>query len=330
MTARLRTSVLTLAALVALAGCAPQGEPHAGLHPGSAPPAANAVAGWPRTVTVAGATAVLDAAPQRIVAVTSETADLVLQLVGPERVVAIAPASLAAGSGAVPELAARVPNVLPAGTDPDPELVLSYGPDLVVSTGRHGGEKAAGQALAASGVPTLTLDQAAFGSPDALAATIRTLAEALGAEGDGARLADRLESDLAAADAQRGAATPRVLPLMARGRSVMAIGRDNMLPALVARAGGRDAAASVGIERTTPVDAEVLAKINPDVLLLEDFQGQGEAPFRALLDNPAVAQLDAVKNGRVHLIPMTEASALSGLRTPEGYRRVVDLLNRAG
>ena len=77
-----RTSLLSLGALTAATACSSAD----GSDPSAASDGGDGSAGsWPRTVTLGNSEITLDAAPQRIVAVSTETGDLALELVGPER-----------------------------------------------------------------------------------------------------------------------------------------------------------------------------------------------------------------------------------------------------
>lgn len=268
------------------------------------------------------------AGPSRIVAMTTETADMVLLLAGPQNVAAIAASSQSPAMGMVPDLAREVPDTLPPGVEPDPEQILSYEPDLVVTTSRHGGEQSANEQLAAAGVPMLTFEAADFNTPEAYAQALRTTGEALGRSAEAEQYASELLEKIGEIDATASGASPSVLVLMARGGNVMAMGSDNMVPGLALRAGATDAAAAAGISSTGPIDAELLVRANPDIILLEDFQGSGEAPFEALLSSPAVADVPAVANQDVHLVAMTEASALSGINTPVGYQKIRDIVSQ--
>lgn len=285
------------------------------------------VAQWPRTITVGEREVTIEQEPVSIVAVTSETADLALLLAGPERIRAVAAPSQSPHSGTAVDLATQVETTLPPGTDPDPEYLLSLDPDLVISTARHGGEQIAAEQLEATGVPVLNFPSDAFGTPEGLAEVIVQLGEALGEETAAAEMSDELLHELEHIDDERAGNAPTALALMARGNQVMAMDSSAMLPHLVERAGGTNAATTVGITQTRPIDAELIAKANPEVIFLEDFQGQGEAPFEALLNNPALADVPAIRDGQVHVVAMTQASAISGLNTPEGYGVIVEIIN---
>lgn len=322
-------SAATIAAL--LAGCSPAepAEPAGTPSAESAPAAsASAPAASSSASSPAEESAEPVAGPSRIVAMTTETADMVLLLAGPENVAAIAASSQSPAMGMVPDLAREVATTLPPGVEPDAEQILSYEPDLVVTTSRHGGEQSANEQLAAAGVTMLSFEAADFNTPEAYAQALRTTGKALGRSTEAEQYASELLAAIEEIDATASGASPSVLVLMARGGNVMAMGSDNMVPGLALRAGATDAAATAGISSTGPIDAELLVRANPDLILLEDFQGSGEAPFEALLSSAAVAEVPAIANQDVHLIPMTEASALSGINTPVGYQKIMDIISQ--
>ncbi|AWB83512.1 ABC transporter substrate-binding protein [Corynebacterium liangguodongii] len=314
---------------LALGACAAPDD--TGAAPAATSPTSSDIhaAQWPRTVEVDGAAVDIPSEPKRIVAVSTETADLALQLAGPDRVAAVSKASQDPAGGTQAELASQVEVALPAGTDPDPEQILALDPDLVLTTARHGGEKTAGEQLQATGVAVLNFSAETFASPEGVAAATRTLGRALGEEEKAEELAGRFETSISKLDEAKVAGAPRFAALMSRGGKVMAMADGQMLPGLAARAGGMNAGGAVGITQPRPIDAEMLAKMAPEVIFVEDFRGQGLAPFAELLANPALADIPAVKNQRVHAIPATDASGVSGLNTDRGYAAIVEALGLA-
>ena len=289
-------------------------------------------------------------APSRIVGVSSDVSDMALLLAGPERVAAVSESSRSPHMGMVPDLARQVEGTIPAGVEPDAEQILTHAPDLVLTTARHAGERSVGDQLADAGVESLALASDDFATPESYADALLRVGEALGEEDAAAQHADDLLTeiqeidDAEAADASADGDGPRVLALMARGGTVMAMDGGLMLPGLAVRAGAVAAAAVTagpedggpppparvaGITGTAPLDAELLVKADPDILLLEDFMGTGEEPFADLLGSEAVAQVPAVADDEVHLVPMTEASAVAGIHLPDGYRTVAGIVSAA-
>lgn len=252
----------------------------------------------------------------KIVAVSSETADLALKLVGPENMAAINEGSKAPTMGTATELARQVEATIPVGTHPDAEQILSYSPDLVLLTARHGGEQSVGDQLEAAGVNVVEYQSSDFDSPESLAATIRDLAGKLGVKDKGEEMASTFEAEVAKVDEQpkkEGAFTA----LMARGGKVMAMSDEQVMAGLATRAGGTNTARG-----TMPIDAEQLVAMNPETIYVEDFMGQGMQPFEQLLANPALADVPAIKNNQIVLLPMTEASAVAGVNMAKGYAKI--------
>ncbi|KAB1504290.1 ABC transporter substrate-binding protein [Corynebacterium sp. 320] len=274
--------------------------------------------------------------PQRIVAATSDVAALLLQITEGERVVAVPATAKSDAAGASARYARGVQGTLPPGTHPEVEQVLSYEPDFVLATARHGGEKTFSEQLEATGVRTLVLEPDAFNTPEGIAKATREIGEAIGQPHKADQLASTFEKELAELDEQAKANdnaqssdqkhSPSTLALMVRGPKTMVMDSGLMIPTLITRAGGTYAGDALGVHNTRPIDAEQLLTARPDILFLEDFQGGGRQAYARLLDNPAVADVPAIKNDRVYVIPMKDASAVSGLHTTAGYETIIKAL----
>lgn len=328
--ARRSAALIALAGLAGatLAGCSPADD--ASQDTAAVDDAAEAGdAGWPRTIEHDGEEIEIPAAPERIVALSTETGDIALDLAGHERVAAVSNGSATEGVGNAYDEAVLVETVLPSGTTPEPEQILDLGPDLVLMTGRHSGEEDAAGVLGQTGVPTIVFESADFGTPEAVAASVRLLGEALGAEDIAEDAAAALEEQVAAVEGTvaDGTDQPRVLGLMARGDSVMITGIGSTLTTLSDLAGGAPVAVEEGWRGTVPADPEHIVATAPDVILIEDFRGAGSAPFDELLASAALEDVPAVANGEVHTVSSSIASGSSGLRLGDGLRRVAEILH---
>lgn len=335
---RSRLFAAALALPLLLAACAPGADPTtAGATPAASSegasseqdPAGGTTTGWPRTVELHEVPVQIAAAPQRVVALSTETGDLALRLAGHERVAAVSSGSVTEGAGNQLEEAGQVGTVLPPGTTPDPEQILALQPDLVLITSRHDGEESAADILADSGVPALVFTSADFGTPDAVAASLRTLGTALGAEEEAEAAAEDFEAQVAEVAGVVAGATedPRVLALMARGDQVMMTGLGSTLTTLTQLAGGAAVAEEQGWNGTVPADPELILATAPEVILVEDFRGDGLAPFTDLLASPALSGVPAIAEDQVHLVPSSQVSGSSGLHLADGLRTVATLLH---
>lgn len=269
-----------------------------------------------------------DAAPKRIVAVTPEVSDIALQLVGKERVVGVSNSSANPEAGNVSELARGVENKVAPGTNPDVEQIMTMEPDLVLTTTRHGGEETLGSQLNSTSVPAANFGPDLFNSPEGIVKAVTEIGALLGAEDKAKELTYEFTKKIEQLDAKKITGGPSTLSLMARGTQVMAMDDSQMLPGLVKRAGGSNAGEKIGLNKTRPVDAEQMLAANPDVLFIEDFMGMGLGPFEELLKNPALSEVPAIKNDKIVVIPMKEASGVSALHSDAGYKKVLDALNK--
>lgn len=314
--------LLAAAAVLALAACS---QAPAGSSASETASSANATQSVSAPATQSATPADEVSAYHRIVATSPETSDMALMLAGPENVAVISASSLSP-MGQNPELARQVPERLETGINPDAEQILSYNPDLVVMTSRFDSETGVVQQLRDSGVEVLDFDGHEFDTPELYAQAVKKMGEKLGMPATAAGLTNEFLGRIAQVDADlakiENKKSPAVLELIARGGKVMAMGVNNVVPGLAIRAGATDAGAAAGITRTMPIDAETLLLANPDILFVEDFRGSGLEPFQDLLDNPALADVPAIKNGRVVLLPMNEASSTAGLQMYKGYATI--------
>ncbi|QQU97852.1 ABC transporter substrate-binding protein [Corynebacterium amycolatum] len=315
-------AALPLAAVVA---CSSSEE--ASQQPSSSETSTNQQAQWPRTVTVGDHDVTVQSQPKRIVALSTEVADLALELVGPECVVAVTKNALDETSGNQVELARKVPNAIANSTKPDPEQILSYEPDMVLMTSRHDQEQSASKLLGASDVPTAAFSSSDFASPKALAESVTTLGKLLGAEDKAAEMVAKIESETEEILSGIDSTTkPKTLVLFARGGQKMIMGMQSATTNLVELAGGEPISPKGKRPGAVPADPETIVQLNPDVILIQDFHGQGKAPFQELLDNPALADVAAVKNDRVQLIDAKTTSGTAGMHMPDGLREIADAL----
>lgn len=322
---------LLLGSLIPLTGCsvttptaapsattpAPAGSPTVG-EATSATPAA-----YPMTVTIGSSPVTVNAKPKAVAAASGDAAALVLA-VAPGSLIAIPETAV---HGPYGEVAAPVQHKLGHNAS-DPEQLLSLSPDLVIVTARHDEEKDVAGMLTSAGVPAVVLTPKEFAGPEAMMATITALGALLGEPEAATRVVSEMEADVAtaAANAAQLKTQPRVLGLMTRGDKIMTTGQRTTLTVLAAQAGAAVVAAEKGWEAAVPIDVETLAATAPDVILIEDFQGKGRAPFEELLANPALAEVPAIKQQRVHLLPGDQVSASGGPHIAKGLVAISELL----
>lgn len=326
---RRRAAFTALAAIgcLTLAGCAGSSASDGGGSEASTDAAS--AADFPRTVAVGDRDIDIDAEPQHVAALSTEVGDIVLELVGPERLVAVAEGSATPGTGNQLDLAESVPTHLSVTQNPDPEQILSLDPDLVLLTGRHDDEASLIDSLEGVGVPIAAFESTDFGDPETVASSIETIGDLVGADSEARTIASAVRDDAAAvtdavADVDN---KPRVLVLMARGGTQMIMGAHSSTTNLVELAGGSSVAVEEGWNQAMPADPEAIIAADPDVIVVQDFRDAGLEPFAELLENPALADVRAVADDEVHLVDAETTSGTAGSRISEGLKEIAELLH---
>ena len=310
--------------LTPLAGCASEaaGDPT----PGTARQAA-----YPRTVEVPGdppQRVTLPSRPQRIAALSPDVAEAAVELVGPGSLTAVPASATNPSLSAHADRLAAVPVKLPPGNDPDPERILALDPDLILVTTRHGGEQDARQVLAQAGVPMIAITNG-WRTLDEVKENLTLLGRALDAEAKARQITAELDRRAAAVARRIGGIEkrPSVAILSNQAGRPFINAADVLTSDLVRRAGGDLVAERIGLRTTGPVTAERLIAAEPDAILLIDVTGKGRDSYRPLLDNPAVAELAAVREGRVKLLPARISYGTGGVRLADGLEEIARWLH---
>ncbi|QPH54172.1 heme/hemin ABC transporter substrate-binding protein [Pontivivens ytuae] len=198
-----------------------------------------------------------------------------------------------------------------------PEGVLSVAPDLIIAEDGSGPPETL-DVLRAAQVEYVTVPDG-FDRP-AVRAKIEAVADALGVPERGARLADRVDAELAAAAEIETPGPKRVLFILSTqdGR-ITAAGTDTAADGIITLAGAENAL--TGFEGYKPVSAEAIGAAAPDVILMMDRR-EGHAVSDAdLFAMPAIAATPAAQGENVVRI---DGLLLLGFgpRTPEAVTRL--------
>ncbi len=279
--------MLTLA--LVLAACAPATPTQA--PPTEEPFSASAVDGLGNEVT-------LNAKPQRIVSMTLGTDEILLDLVGPERLIAVTYLAADATTSNIaerPELA-QIPNVIQP--NPSPEQIIALEPDLVfVATFT---DSTMIQQLRDAGLPVFAVGF--FSSIEAMQQNILTIGDLVGEPEKAAAMVDEMNARLQAiAEAVAGKEKPSVLYLASDG---WVAGSGTTVDDIIVRAGGVNAAAD--LVDWNQVSEEVIIQMDPDYVILSPYVTGEE-----FINNPVFANLKAVQQGHVMAISDAYMSATS-------------------
>ena len=216
-------------------------------------------------------------------------------------------------STGIPELA-DLPVVTHNGHELSAEAILDLNPSVVLTDYSIGPLEVQLQ-LKDAGIPVVILDgnrnRAVIGEQ------IEAVAEVLGVPERGAALAERVEAEVAEAEAQVATMIPedsekiRMVFLYLRGTAGVyywfgeGSGADDLIDAL----GGFDVATDVGLEGARPINAEGLVKSEPELFLMMSHGLDSVGGVDGLLEVPGVADTTAGVNGCV--VDMTDYEVLS-------------------
>ena len=277
---------------------------------------APAQAAFPVTIDVPGAKAplVIEEEPERIAVLSPDAAIALHELGLTNRIVAVPRGATSEALNPYAEELSAVPNVIAAENSPEPEQVLSWSPDLIVVTARHTGEQDASETLGATGVPVLSLTNG-WSSTEDVIENLELIGQATGTNKRAAELGKEIQEGIAEVEKRAADASerPTVAILSNQAHAPFINAGPGLVSEIVKIGGGSNAADSIGLQQTMPIQAEQLVAAHPDYIMLVDVTGKGEGSFDAVMGNPAVAALPAVTEGRVRTFLGKEMYALAGL-----------------
>jgi iron complex transport system substrate-binding protein len=251
---------------------------------------------FPKTlVDPIGARVVLPDTPRRIASIALATDEMLLALVEPSRVAAV---TFLVDDATTTELGGTVPAAIARVTE-EPEHLLTLEPDLVLTAGFSRSESV--RLLEAAGVPVVRI-----GRHESLADVLDAIAmlgRAVGEEARAATLVAALQTRIdrvVARAARRAGRAPRVL-LWEGGCSY---GQGTLQDELVRRAGGVNVVAEAGLRGPVTLTEEALLTLAPDVIVTTVDGAETRRNDAQLLgSSPVLAEVPAVRAGRVHALP---------------------------
>jgi len=252
-----------------------------------------------------GTEIVVDARPERIVAIGALYAQIVVDLGTLDRLVAVG------------ETADNPPEVLDlpsAGPTygPNVEVILGFAPDLVLGATDWGGER---PALEAAGITVLTTPL--LTGVTSIFESIRTIGAALGSDEEAARLSGRIATEIVEAESLvLEKPTVRAAFLYAASDPLYAAGSGVIEHELILRASGANVFADVA--GFPPVGIEDIVGRDPEVIFT------APSHIENITGNPLLQSVSAVAGGRVYGI---RASVAASTRVAEALIAIIEALH---
>ena len=215
---------------------------------------------------------------------------------------------------------AKLPLVTQNGHDLNADAILATNPDLVLWDKSNGPEEVVEQ-LRDAGVTVVVFDHER--RMDKIIPQLKAVAQALGVQEAGDKVAERVQKDLDYAlntikeVAPEGDKKLSMAFLYVRGNAgvFFILGKGSGADDLIAALEGRDVASEQGARNIVPANSEALVKVNPDVILTMTHGVESTGGLDGFLVRPGVAETNAGKSRRV--VDMNDGQILSyGPNTP--------------
>jgi iron complex transport system substrate-binding protein len=214
--------------------------------------------------------------------------------------------------------------VVTSGHQVVPEKIIALNPDLVIIDSSVGPAQAI-DALEKAGIRIELIEE--VWTVDAISQKVLELASLLGVNASGAELAGLINETIVGASKKTSGA-PRVLFLYLRGgNSIYFVGgKGSGADSLLSAIGAIDVGAATQGQPFTPLTAERLIKLKPEVILVMTKGLASVGGVTGLAELPGVAQTPAGKAARV--ISVDDSLLLSfGARTPSLLTKLAEALN---
>lgn len=264
---------------------------------------------FPRTIQIDGNEVVIEKEPINIAVLSLSVAEVAVDLVGPEKIAVITNSAENENLSQIADKVDEIPNKIIGATSLDPELILSYDPDLVLLTLTHGSEQDANNLLEKAGVPIVSFNQ--WSTIQDLIDGYKIIGQLLGAEDVADRRikemnqkVENIQQQVLDFDDQ-----PSVLLLSQVGPNTGAfiLGPTSIAYDIVKLAGGTPASDLLELERTTPASIEHIINLDPDYIILVEWDTASDE-FAEMIDSPGFQTLQAVQEDRVMRIPAKDIS----------------------
>ena len=254
--------------------------------------------GWPRQVEALNGLVTIEAKPLRIVTLSVGHDELTYALVPASRVIAVGGATKSASFSNVAGLTQDVPTL-----SREPEVILAQNPDIMATSPFVRPELIDTLTRAGLTVVQTSLEN----DPEARIHNILLLGYIYGEEERAVALASevqsRYDSLIKVTQAAPPSARPRVLSLTRFSDKIWTAGSNSTEGGIIEAAGGINPAAEAGIGGNQTTSLEGVIAMAPEVIIIPQPADFGAEDFRRdLLNEAALAEVPAIKAGRVHIV----------------------------
>ncbi len=266
-------------------------------------PAATGTAGFPKTLTDGtGEKVTISKKPLRIVSQTLATDEILLEMLPPERLVALSEVA----DDPKYSFCADKAKAVKARCTNSAEEVLKLEPDMIFVASYSRAEMV--QLLKASGAPVYRFSH--FDSIADIRGNIRALGEATGSEPEAEALIKKMDDRISAAN-RKAVASGKKLRVLSFSSSNDTAGSGTSFDDVLKALNCVNVATENGVSGFRQVSSEQLTRWNPDYIVTSAPPGRAEDVRRKLLQNPAVAATPAGRPERIIVVESRAFTAIS-------------------
>lgn len=259
---------------------------------------------FPKTVKSGDQSVQIEKKPERILAISHDAAEAVLELTDSSRVVSIPRTMENPFLAHNSEKAKEIPNQFAGASSLDPEKILSFKPDVLFLTNLHAQEKDADGLLKQAGIPMITFGP--WSTADQIANNYMTIGSAIGEEERARELVTQMKDKVKKMEeaAAQKKEKPSLLVIAPVGPNTgpYLLGKSDISYDLIRLSGASAAIDTIGLERTSPATIEQVMKADPDYMLMAAWNDHAEEDFKKLMETPGWNTLKAVKNNRTKIM----------------------------
>lgn len=252
--------------------------------------------GFPLVLTdSSGTEVVIEKRPERIASVTLGTDEILLALVDKSRLVAVTQLST---DPAISNVAGQTDDIPVKIANSNAEQIIGLQPDLVFVASYTTPEVV--QQLRDAGLTVFVFSF--VDSIEQMQENILTIGKVVGETEKAERLVADMDARLTAI-AEKVAQVeerPTVLNYTPDGYTG---GKGTSNDDIITRAGGRNLAAEAGIEGWQQISLEKVVELNPDVILVSDWNPEDPEFAKTLRNHAVLEQVTAVRENRVVAVP---------------------------
>ena len=275
--------------------------------------------GWPREVEGLNGIVSIPAKPMRIITASVGHDEMTLALVPNDRLVAV-------GSATKNHTYSNVADLVQdkAEISRDPEVIIAQSPDVVVTSPFFPVE--AIDALQRAGIPVIQTDL--IQGPEERINSILLMGYIFGEEQRAFEFADEVQSRYESLIAVTSAKSPQpsVLALTQYSDTLWVAGGNSTEGGVIVAAGGVNAAELAGVQDNQTTSLEGVIAMAPEVIIIaQPLEFGAEEFLQSLLENEALAEVPAIKNGAVLVVESKHFTTLSywNIRGAEDLARIL-------